>query len=279
MGTVRVLLIGDVVGEPGMAALEAGLSGLVSEYAADFIIVNGENAAGGFGLTEETLGRIIAAGADVVTSGNHVWEKRDVWPVLDAEERVLRPANYPPGVPGRGWVRRDKGGVAYLTANLQGREGMTPIDCPFRAADALLAEADALCARSGDDLAKPLIFVDFHAESPQEKEALAFYLDGRVCALVGTHTHVRTADERLLPGGTAYVTDLGMTGATGGVIGMDTGVSLERNRTQIPHRMEIAKGATAIRGVCVEADAATGRAASIRRVEWLSDVAEDGSAS
>jgi metallophosphoesterase (TIGR00282 family) len=264
MAIVKALLIGDVVGELGLSALAKGLGPLKAELGVDFVVVNGENAAGGFGLTAETLTRILDAGADVVTSGNHVWEKRDVWPTLDAEERVVRPANYPEGAPGRGFVVREKNGLRWAVVNLQGREEMTPIDCPFRAADTILAELSAQGASPAH-----LILVDFHAESTQEKEALAFHLDGRASAVVGTHTHVQTADARLLPSHTAYITDLGMTGAVDGVIGMDATICMERNRTQVPHRMECATGKVAIRGVVVAADAETGKAVSIAEFSRL----------
>ena len=265
MAIVKALMIGDGVGEVGLAALERGLRPLAAEAGADFVVVNGENAANGFGLTADTLARILGAGADVVTTGNHVWEKRDFWPIMESEERVVRPGNYPRGAPGRGSVVREKAGVAWAVVNLQGREEMTPIDCPFAAADAAV---EALSAARGE---APLVLVDFHAESPQEKEALAFHLDGRVAALVGTHTHVQTADARLLPAGTAYVTDLGMTGAMDGVIGMDAAICLERCRTQVPHRMECATGRASIRGVLVAVDTATGRAVSIEAFSRASE--------
>jgi metallophosphoesterase (TIGR00282 family) len=258
MGKRKAIMIGDVVGEPGIAALEAGLGALKAEYGADLVVVNGENAAGGFGLTKETLERILAAGADVVTSGNHVWEKRDLWPILDSEERLIRPANYPSGAAGRGSAILEKDGVLWCVANLQGREDMTPIDCPFQAMDALL---------KADHSPLPLILVDFHAESNQEKEALGLYADGRIAALAGTHTHVQTADDRLLPGGTAYITDLGMTGVRDSIIGMDGAICLERNKTQIPHRMECAVGPASIRGVCIEVDTETRLACGILRID------------
>ncbi|MDR3193654.1 MAG: YmdB family metallophosphoesterase, partial [Treponema sp.] len=209
-------MIGDIVGEPGLRALESLLPGLIRESAADFVVVNGENAADGFGLTKATLDRILAAGADVVTSGNHVWEKRDFLPVLAEEKRVLRPGNYPAGTPGRGWVRLEKAGtpggepeappVSWLVVNLQGREYMAAIDCPFRCFDAVMGtlspgasmthpaftpEGDlpGILKRPGD-----IVLVDFHAESTREKEALAYYLDGRASLVAGTHTHVQTAD-------------------------------------------------------------------------------------
>ena len=271
MAVVKALLIGDVVGELGLSALAKGLGSLTVELGADFVVVNGENAAGGFGLTAETLERIFQAGADVVTSGNHVWEKRDFWPTLEAEERVVRPANYPEGAPGRGFVVREKDGHKWAVVNLQGREEMTPIDCPFRAADLILAELSASGASSA-----PLILVDFHAESTQEKEALAFHLDGKASAVVGTHTHVQTADARLLPSNTAYITDLGMTGAVDGVIGMDATICLERSRTQVPHRMECATGKAAIRGVVVACDTETRNAVSIAEFSRLVEADQQG---
>jgi len=261
-------MIGDVVGDPGMEVLERRLPVIIRENSADFVVVNGENAAGGFGLTSDLLKRIIAAGADIVTSGNHIWEKRDFWPTLDSEPRVLRPMNYPEGSAGKGWVKLEKpspwGTVAWLTVNLQGRDLMKAIDCPFKAFDNL----DALEATSGAE--KPIILVDFHAESSREKEALAYYLDGRVSLIAGTHTHVQTADERLLPKGSAYITDLGMTGTLDGIIGMDTKICLDRARNQVLYRMEVAgassEGKTAVQGIVAEIDAESRKAVSIRRL-------------
>ncbi|MDR1301325.1 MAG: YmdB family metallophosphoesterase [Treponema sp.] len=255
MAFVRVIMIGDVVGNPGLTALEQALPGLIKEYDAALVVVNGENAAEGFGLSETTFQRILAAGADVVTSGNHVWEKREFWPILDTDSRILRPANYPQGNPGQGWVRLEKAGASWLVVNLQGRELMTPLDCPFKTFDGIPAA-----------LAEDLILVDFHAESTREKEALAYYLDGRVSLLVGTHTHVQTADERVLPQGTGYITDLGMTGVLEGIIGMDTRICLDRARNQVLYRMECALGAGVVQGIIAEIDAATGKAAWIQRV-------------
>lgn len=263
MAVAKALLVGDVVGEEGLRALEAGLRKLAGELAADLVVVNGENAAGGFGLTPETLARILAAGADAVTSGNHVWEKREVWPTLDAEPRVVRPANYPEGNVGRGWTIVEKAGLRWAVLNLQGREDMTPIDCPFSAADRALAEIRP---------AADIVLVDFHAEAPQEKEALAFHIGDRASAVVGTHTHVQTADARILPNGAAYVTDLGMTGVADGIIGMDAAICLERSRTQVPVRMECAKGRAFIKGALVSVDSASGRAVAIEAVSVPTDV-------
>ncbi|MDR1804307.1 MAG: YmdB family metallophosphoesterase [Treponema sp.] len=255
-------MVGDVVGDPGLDVLERLLPGLIKQNSADFVMVNGENAAGGFGLSLATLERILAAGADVVSGGNHVWEKREFWPVLDTNERVLRPMNYPDS-PGRGWLRLEKPSpwgtpVTWLAVNLQGRELMTPLDCPFKAFDALEAGPE-----------NPLILVDFHAESSREKEALAYHLDGRACVVAGTHTHVQTADERVLPKGTAYITDLGMTGVTDGIIGMDRKICLDRARNQVLYRMEVAsvnkESQTAVQGIIAEIDAETRKAVSIKR--------------
>jgi metallophosphoesterase (TIGR00282 family) len=257
-------MIGDVVGESGLRALETHLPDLIKKYSADFAIVNGENAAAGFGLTGETLDRILAAGADAVTGGNHIWEKREFWAVLEGDKPVIRPANYPAlggTIPGRGMLRLEKtiggGQLSLVLVNLQGREQMTPIDCPFRCFDAIYAD-------QGEGQGIPVI-VDFHAESTREKEALGYYLDGRAAIVACTHTHVQTADERILPKGTAYITDLGMTGARDSIIGMDTKICLDRARTQIPFRMECAESTDqCIQGIAVELDGS--RAVSIERI-------------
>ena len=255
--TARLIMVGDVVGEAGIEALRQHLASLIAAYSADFTVVNGENAAGGFGLTENTLQSLLNAGADVVSTGNHIWEKRDFWPILDANPAVLRPGNYPGSLPGKGLAVIQKAGLRWCVMNLQGREYMTPIDCPFRALDAYVATLETQ---------KPYLgVVDFHAESSQEKEALGLYADGRVAVIAGTHTHVQTADQRILPKGTAYITDLGMTGVDESIIGMDTGICLERNKTQIPVKMELAKGPASIHGIVVEIDTETGLARSIER--------------
>ena len=292
MDLLRVLMIGDVVGEPGLTALETRLPQLVKDNSVCLTVVNGENAADGFGLSEAAMRRILAAGADLITSGNHVWEKRDFWTFLDTEERILRPANYPAWngsakTPGRGWIRIDKaavpdrekaletgenGGaaqpVSVLLINLQGRELMTAIDCPFRCFDSIF-EAEYTNMEREVSASPPVILVDFHAEATREKEALAYYLDSRASLVVGTHTHVQTADERILPGGTAYISDLGMTGITDSVIGMDPQVCLDRSTRQILYRMVLAgesKAEAVVQGIIAEIDCKTGRAASIRRI-------------
>ncbi len=294
MDILRALMIGDVVGEPGLAVLESRLPLMIQELNVDFTVVNGENAADGFGLTEASLRRILASGADAVTSGNHIWEKRDFWLLLDSEKPVLRPANYPAGnsgdharrpapegsggqTPGRGWIRLEKaaagadsgveaGTISAVVINLQGREFMTAIDCPFRCFDTVF---DAVGGENA------VILVDFHAESTREKEALAYYLDGRASLVAGTHTHTQTADERILPGGTGYITDLGMTGVTDSVIGMSPAICLERVRKQVLYRMEPAQPGTdesgnqikaAVQGIFAEIDRKTGKAVSVRRL-------------
>ncbi|MDR0388579.1 MAG: YmdB family metallophosphoesterase [Spirochaetaceae bacterium] len=275
MAVFKVIMLGDVIGEPGIKALEASLPGLRSEYQAALITVNGENAAGGFGMTETELRRILAAGADAVSSGNHIWEKREFWPVLESEARVVRPANYPEGSPGRGWTKIEKDGAVFILVNIQGREFMPHTDCPFRTMDRLLALDEfgaaprglsGQAADNGPPGEKPLILVDFHAEATQEKEALAFYLDGRVSLFAGTHTHVQTADERVLPGGTGYITDLGMTGPADSIIGMNKKICLDRSRTQILYRMECADNSGTVQGILAELDSQSGKALSLTRI-------------
>jgi Uncharacterized protein conserved in bacteria len=257
-------MIGDVVGEPGLKALEDKLPDIIKDNAVDFTVVNGENSADGFGMTEAALKRIIASGADVVTSGNHVWEKREFWNILETDNRILRPANYPAGCAGKGWLYAEKAGLNWLVINLQGRELMTPIDCPFRCFDNIIKDINKI---------SPLIIVDFHAESSREKEAIAHYIDGRAALLAGTHTHVQTADERILPKETAYITDLGMTGVSNSIIGMDAEICLDRTCKQVLYRMEPAadrqvngKSSAKVQGVIAEINAETGKALSIRRI-------------
>jgi metallophosphoesterase (TIGR00282 family) len=261
MALLKAIMIGDVVGEPGIAVLERLLPPLIQREQADFVTVNGENAAAGFGINEGDLRRILDAGADVVTTGNHVWEKREFWPIMEAEPRILRPMNYPPGAPGRGCFLAEKNGASYLVINLQGRELMTPIDCPFRTFDSIFDSIKETV---------PVALVDFHGESTREKETLGHYLDGRASVVAGTHTHVQTADERILPRGSAYITDIGMTGVVDAVIGMDTGICLARARTQVLYRMSCAEPsggqAPEIQGIVAEIDGETGRARSIRRL-------------
>jgi metallophosphoesterase (TIGR00282 family) len=252
---MRVLMVGDVVGRPGRAALAQLLPELRSSLAIDRVVVNGENAAAGRGLTEQIAREILRAGADVISSGNHIFDVREFVPALDKDWPVLRPANYPPGTPGRGVAR-----IAGLTViNLMGRTFMPmPVDDPFRAADALLADVPE------DDI----VLVDFHAEATSEKLALAWYLDGRVAGVVGTHTHVPTADQRVLPQGTALVCDLGMVGARDSIIGDDVQSVLQRFLTSMPTRLPVAEGPeVTFNSVLIDIDDRTRRAVSIERVD------------
>jgi metallophosphoesterase (TIGR00282 family) len=254
-----ILFVADVFGRPGRDAVLAGLARWGNERRPALTIVNGENAAGGFGITPEIAQELLDAGADVVTSGNHVWDKREIYPVLDAEPRLLRPDNYPAGNPGRGVWSGTVGDVPVAVVNLQGRVFMREIECPFRRLDALLASGPVAEAR--------IVVVDFHAEATSEKQALGRYADGRVTAVLGTHTHVQSADARVLPGGTAFVTDAGMTGPHSGVIGVDAKGAIARFLSQTPSRFEVARGDVRFQGVFVSADPATGRATGIERID------------
>jgi metallophosphoesterase (TIGR00282 family) len=261
MNLVRAVMIGDVVGEPGLKAIETSLPSLIKEFNADFIVVNGENAADGFGMTASDYERITAAGADAVTSGNHVWEKREFWQTLESKSNMLRPANYPAdqtGVPGNGFLLVNKNEINWLVINLQGRELISAIDCPFRCLDNITGNFPQ---------EKTVTLIDFHAESSREKEALAYYADGRVSLIAGTHTHIQTTDERILPKGSAYITDLGMTGNTKSVIGMEPKICFERFTKQVQYQMKIAQSPEPgeIQGVVAEIDSDTGKAISIKR--------------
>ena len=248
-----ILTIGDVIGKPGRRAVKELLPGFRQKYGLDLVIANGENVAGGLGLTSTTAEELFDVGVDVLTSGNHIWAQKEIVPHLDGDMPILRPLNYPPGVPGRGYLVR--GGV--MVVNLIGRAFMSSYDCPFRAMDQLLSEVKNK---------PPIIIVDFHAEATSEKIALGRYLDGRVSAVLGTHTHVGTIDAQLLPQGTAYVTDIGMVGPVDSVIGNDIDSVLHRFLTMIPYRLLVGKGRTAFHGVLVEVDDSSGRAISIDRI-------------
>ncbi len=258
--TVKVLMIGDVIGAPGMRALFAGLKGLVKKVQADLVVANGENAQGGYGITAEDAAHMFDAGVDVITSGNHVWERPAVAELLESEPRLLRPANYPSGAPGSGSRHVITAGDSeWLVINVQGREGMYSIDCPFRISSDIIRRAKREHPRA-------FVVVDFHAESAEEKEALAWHLDGEISALAGTHTHVQTADERILPKGTGYLTDLGMTGPADSVIGVKSEICLQRSMTQIPIKMETAEGEATIHGAVFTLDAASGKCLAIERI-------------
>ncbi|HEY6876342.1 MAG TPA: TIGR00282 family metallophosphoesterase [Candidatus Dormibacteraeota bacterium] len=253
----RILFVADVVGHPGREAVTALLPGLKRELQPNLTVVNGENAAAGFGLTAKLVHEIRAAGADVITTGNHVFAQKEFLTELPELDRVTRPANYPPGAPGKGWCTVRADGHDVLVMNVMGRIFVETIDDPFRAADAILAEHPN----------HRVVLCDMHAEATSEKTAMGWYLDGRVSAVVGTHTHIPTADARILPGGTAYVTDVGMVGPRDGCIGMDKDVVLKRFLTGVPNRFVVASGTVTFNSVLVTISASSGRATSIQRVD------------
>lgn len=255
---MRLLLLGDVVGKPGRAAVAKLLPRLVREHRVDLAIANGENAAGGLGITPAAATELLEAGVQVLTTGNHVWRQRQVLEFIDTERRLLRPANYPPGAPGQGsGIYRAACGSRVGVINLMGRTFMEPVDCPFRAAD---REIEGLHGKTD------VIVVDIHAEATSEKQAVGWYLDGRVGAIIGTHTHVQTSDERLLPKGSAYITDAGMTGPRDSVLGVEPRKVLDRFLTAMPNRFELASGTIMLNGVLVDLDTETATARSIQRV-------------
>ena len=254
---MRILMIGDVIGKPGREAVRALLPGLKRERSIDFVICNGENTAGGFGITADTASELLESGVDVLTSGNHIWDKKEIYPYLDEGLPLIRPANYP-DAPGRGYLHQ--GGVTVV--NLMGRVFMAPLECPFRTADALLE-------RFQEESENRVIIVDFHAEATSEKQAMGWYLDGRVSGVFGTHTHVGTVDARILPKGTAYLTDVGMTGPTDSVIGSDKDAVLARFMTSLPQRLTVATGPCMLNAVLVDVDEETGSASSIERLDRM----------
>jgi metallophosphoesterase (TIGR00282 family) len=245
-----ILAIGDIVGKPGRKAISQFLPGLRQQYGFELVMANGENAAGGIGLTPDTAQELLDAGVDVITSGNHIWAQKEIFPYLESQMPILRPLNYPPGVPGRGYLVIGKAAVV----NIMGRTFIGNLDCPFQAMDRLLGE-----------LKQKIIIVDFHAEATSEKVAMGRYLDGRVSAVLGTHTHVGTIDTQILAGGTAYVTDIGMTGPTDSVIGDDADAVLQRFLTGIHHHLSVGKGKPVLNAVMVDIDD-KGRAKSIERI-------------
>jgi hypothetical protein len=251
---MKILAIGDIVGRPGRQAVHKFVRELRKKYGINLVIANGENTAGGFGLTVDTARELLGDGIDMITSGNHIWAQKEIIPHLDADMPILRPLNYPIGVPGRGYMSAGK----VLVVNLIGRTFMSSYDCPFRAMDALLEKL------------KPgprVIVVDFHAEATSEKVALGRYLDGRVSAVLGTHTHVGTIDTKILPGGTAYVTDIGMTGPEDSVIGDEAEAVIQRFLTMMPHHLSVGKGNAVLNAILVDIDETTGKATAIERVQ------------
>ncbi|MFA5362783.1 MAG: TIGR00282 family metallophosphoesterase [Candidatus Omnitrophota bacterium] len=256
---MRLLFIGDIVGSPGRNAVTNLLPGLKEELSLDFVAANAENVAGGSGITDRAAVELFAAGVDVLTSGDHIWKKREIFDFIDREPRLLRPANFPEGSPGAGWgVFRTKKGLAVGVVNVQGRVFMEALECPFKAA------LKAVETVSRDTR---VIIVDMHAEATSEKVALGWYLDGKVSAVLGTHTHIQTADERILPSGTAYITDVGMAGPYDSVIGRRVEDVLARFITSIPTRFEVAQDNVQVHGAVVEIDERTGRAGSIERIQ------------
>lgn len=251
---MNILVIGDIVGKPGRQVVAEYLHDLRRQHKVSVVIANGENAAGGFGLTPDTAKELLASGVDVLTSGNHIFAQKEIIPLLEADTPILRPLNYPQGVPGRGYLTLGK----VLIVNLMGRVFMNNLDCPFRAMDNLLETSDKKTK---------VIIVDFHAEATSEKVALGRYLDGRVSAVLGTHTHVGTIDIQILKGGTAYVTDIGMTGPTDSIIGDEPEGVLHRFLTQMPHHLTVGNGPPQLNAILVEVDEASGKATAIKRIQ------------
>lgn len=257
-GEVKVLFIGDIIGEPGRKTLRLLLRGLLDQHQPDLVIANGENAAGGFGITSDIADELLFMGIHVLTSGNHVWDKKEIEPYLSKRNQLIRPANYAEGAPGFGSavIETMKAGKAAVL-NLEGRVFMSNLDDPFRVA---LRELEKLKKETA------VVIIDFHAEATSEKAALAWYLDGKASAVLGTHTHVQTADERVLPAGTAFITDVGMTGPFESVIGVRKEDAISRFLTQRPHKFEIPKGPTMLNAVLLDIDPQTGKARSIERI-------------
>jgi metallophosphoesterase (TIGR00282 family) len=250
---IRVLFLGDVVGKPGRKAVER----FIKTVNADFKIINGENLAGGIGITPSVAVEMLSCGIDIITTGNHIWKKKEIVPFLMEEQRVLRPLNYPEGTPGFGYRVMHKNGKTLCVANIEGRIFMNPLLCPFRAMEELLGQIESRIP----------IIVDFHAEATSEKVAMGWFLDGKVAAVLGTHTHIQTADEKILPNGTGYITDAGMVGPADSVIGMDKMAVLERFITQMPQKFEVGKNDIEIQGVIVTIDSDSKKCVKIERIK------------
>ena len=263
---MRILILGDVVGRPGRRAIRDLVPQLVRSEAIDLVIANAENAAGGMGVDIKSAEELFSGGVHVLTSGNHIWKKKEIYLYLEKHDRLLRPANYPDGAPGRGWAEwQNERGLRALVVNVQGRVFMpSHIDDPFRCVDAILKEHGGY---------SPVVVVDMHAEATSEKNAMGWFLDGRASVVYGTHTHVQTADERILPGGTAYITDLGMCGALDSVIGIEKETVIEGFLTQLPRKFDLARENVALQGIILELDESTGKARDIRRlrIPWKRD--------
>lgn len=256
---INCLFIGDIIGRPGRHAVKEYIKSLVDKYAIDIVIANGENAAGGFGITPQIVEELLSSNIDVITSGNHIWDKKEIIDYIKDRKWLLRPANYPPNVPGSGsTIFKIKKGYNVGVVNLCGRVFMDTLDCPFRVGKEIV---ESIREKTN------IIIVDMHAEATSEKTAIAFYLDGRVSAVIGTHTHVQTADERILPNGTAFITDAGMTGSINSVIGIQKDIILQRFLTQMPKKFEVETKDVELQGVVVSIDSKTGLAKNIERVK------------
>jgi metallophosphoesterase (TIGR00282 family) len=255
---IKILFVGDIIGKPGRQSISRELHRLEDRYNVDIVIANGENAAGGFGLTVDVAKELFNQGIHLLTGGNHIWDKKEQVSLILADPRIIRPANYPGGAPGKGSaILTTPGGVKVGILNLEGRVFMKNLECPFRVAD---MEIERL------KLETQIIFVDFHAEATSEKSAMGWYLDGRVSAVIGTHTHVQTADERILTQGTAFMTDAGMTGSFDSIIGMNKEETIRKFLTQLPAKFEVAKKDIRLNGVVIEVDEQSGKAVSIERI-------------
>ncbi len=258
---MNLLFIGDVVGRPGRNIIRQSLSEIRGKYDLDLVIANGENIAGGVGVTLDTVQELCASGVDIITTGNHVWDKKDVFNFIGDDARITRPANYPPEVPGKGYaIYSLTNGVSVAVINIAGRVFLQPLDCPFRTVEHMLQKLH----NKAD-----IFVVDFHAEATSEKQALAWYLDGRVSALCGTHTHVQTNDARILPNGTAFITDVGMTGPYNSVLGVKQDLIIKRLKDQLPVRFEVASGPTQFNAVIIEIDDCLGRAKKIEPINFV----------
>lgn len=254
---MRILFVGDVVGSSGRQMIQEYVPKLKKKYSPTVTIINGENAAGGRGITEKIYRSFLEAGAQAVTLGNHAWDNREIFEFIDNAKYLVRPANFPEGTPGKGLIFLNCNGTEVAIINLQGRTFLPPLDCPFKKVDDLIAQAKKRTS---------IIFIDFHAEATSEKQALGWYIDGRATAVVGTHTHVQTADNRILPNGTAYITDVGMTGPYDGILGMERGAVLKKFLTALPVRFEVAEGRTQLSAVLIDVNPSTGKASRIERI-------------
>jgi metallophosphoesterase (TIGR00282 family) len=255
---VTILFIGDIIGRPGRRVVRELLPGLVDRHRVDLVVANGENASGGIGLSPKGAEELLAAGVHVLTSGNHIWKKKEIIPYIEDTEDLIRPANYPPTVPGTGaTIKETAAGIPVAVLNLLGRTFMEAVECPFRKAE---EEVERLKAQT------PILLVDFHAEATSEKMAMGWFLDGKASAVLGTHTHIQTSDERILPSGTAYLTDVGMTGPADSVIGVKKEIAIERFLTQMPHKFEVAKKDLVLEAALVTVDEQSGRALRIGRL-------------